>query len=133
MMDVKPCRKCGSTKTGSVPRGLLFKLARIFGYRLRLCGGCRRLRLIPLEPEGGPETIRQPESKPPTPAPAPAPVKNIIGCPYCRSTEWRRSRRRWYDRLMKRPKMARCRTCRRRFPQPFIPLAPEGSVTQKSA
>ena len=39
-------------------------------------------------------------------------------CPYCGGTHYRRSRRRWWERLMKRPRMARCRRCIRRFPYP---------------
>jgi len=39
-------------------------------------------------------------------------------CPKCGSTVYRRSRRRWYERLVKRPKMARCLKCDNRFPYP---------------
>ena len=39
-------------------------------------------------------------------------------CPKCRGSVYRRSRRRWYERLMKRPKMARCMKCDYRFPYP---------------
>ncbi len=39
-------------------------------------------------------------------------------CPKCGSTIYRRSRRRWYERLVKRPKMARCLKCDHRFPYP---------------
>src|SRR6266699_338048 len=99
MTEIKPCRKCAATKTGSVRRGLLSKVVRTFGYRLRACGGCHRLRLVRRQPEGEPETIRQPVSK----LPFPPRAKNTVGCPYCGSTDFRRSHRRWYDRLMKRP------------------------------
>jgi len=129
MTEIKPCRKCGATKTGSVRRGLLSKVVRTFGYRLRACGGCHRLRLVRRQPEGEPETIRQPVSK----LPFPPRAKNTVGCPYCGSTDFRRSHRRWYDRLMKRPKMARCQKCRRRFPRPYIPSAPLDWVARKSA
>ena len=40
-------------------------------------------------------------------------------CPRCRSTVYRRSRRRWYERLIKRQKMARCSKCHHRFPYPY--------------
>ena len=43
-------------------------------------------------------------------------------CPKCRSTHYRTSRRRWYERLMKRPKMARCSNCHHRFPYPIKPV-----------
>ena len=39
-------------------------------------------------------------------------------CPECGSTIYHRSRRRWYERLLKRPKMARCMKCDHRFPYP---------------
>jgi len=39
-------------------------------------------------------------------------------CPKCGSTIYRRSRRRWYERLAKRPRMARCLKCDHRFPYP---------------
>jgi hypothetical protein len=39
-------------------------------------------------------------------------------CPRCRSTVYRRSHRRWYERLIKRHRMARCMKCNYRFPYP---------------
>lgn len=42
-------------------------------------------------------------------------------CPKCTSTSYRASRRRWYERLMKRPRMARCSNCLHRFPYPQRP------------
>jgi RNA polymerase-binding transcription factor DksA len=39
-------------------------------------------------------------------------------CPKCGSTIFRRSHRRWYERLLRRPRMARCMKCDRRFPYP---------------
>ena len=39
-------------------------------------------------------------------------------CPKCGSTVYRRSRRRWYERLVRRPRMARCLKCDHRFPYP---------------
>jgi hypothetical protein len=39
-------------------------------------------------------------------------------CPRCGSTVFRRSHRRWYERLVNRPKMARCMKCDHRFPYP---------------
>jgi hypothetical protein len=39
-------------------------------------------------------------------------------CPKCGSTLYRRSRRRWYERLVRRPKMARCLKCDHRFHYP---------------
>ncbi len=39
-------------------------------------------------------------------------------CPKCGSHNFRRSRRRWYERLLRRGRMARCSKCRHRFPYP---------------
>jgi hypothetical protein len=39
-------------------------------------------------------------------------------CPKCGSTIYRRSRRRWWERLIRRPRMARCLKCDHRFPYP---------------
>jgi len=43
-------------------------------------------------------------------------VEDGYCCPKCGSTLFRRSRRRWYERLIRRPKMARCLKCDHRFP-----------------
>ena len=40
-------------------------------------------------------------------------------CPFCGSTAYRRSRRTTAERLLLRPKMARCSHCRKRFPFPL--------------
>jgi len=39
-------------------------------------------------------------------------------CPVCGSTSYRRSGRSLLERILLRPKMARCRNCRKRFPYP---------------
>ena len=39
-------------------------------------------------------------------------------CPRCGSTIYRRSRRRWWEKLIGRPRMARCLKCNHRFPYP---------------
>jgi hypothetical protein len=39
-------------------------------------------------------------------------------CPKCGSSNYHRSRRRWYERLVKRRRMARCMQCNHRFPYP---------------
>ena len=49
---------------------------------------------------------------------APAEVEDYRLCPKCGSTLYRRSRRRWYERLVRRPKMARCLKCDHRFHYP---------------
>lgn len=45
-------------------------------------------------------------------------VEDYQLCPKCGSTLYHRSRRRWYERLLKRPRMARCLKCDHRFPYP---------------
>lgn len=44
-------------------------------------------------------------------------VENRV-CPNCGSSRYRRSRRRWYEKVLKRPRMARCKKCDHRFPYP---------------
>jgi hypothetical protein len=39
-------------------------------------------------------------------------------CPFCGSTAYQRSRRSTLEHLLLRPKMARCKNCRKRFPYP---------------
>jgi hypothetical protein len=45
-------------------------------------------------------------------------VEDYHLCTKCGSTLYHRSRRRWFERLLKRPKMARCMKCNHRFPYP---------------
>jgi hypothetical protein len=137
-----PCSRCGATKTESVRHGLMYKLARRFGYRLRKCGRCRRLRLIPLDNYSAhrsdttshePDTssgVTESADKPLKPEldraaagaekvrPEVQSVKNSRRCPRCGATEFRRSRRNLLEHILFRPKMARCRNCRFRFPHP---------------
>jgi uncharacterized Zn finger protein len=44
--------------------------------------------------------------------------RGLRRCPACGSTSYRRSRRTTLERILLRPKMARCRKCRKRFPYP---------------
>ena len=73
-----PCPRCGATKTGHVKRGLARWLLEQFGFRLRICGGCRRYRIFRFTraaKDGGsnhdsshavPDTVNHEERKPPT-------------------------------------------------------------------
>jgi hypothetical protein len=45
-------------------------------------------------------------------------IRGLSRCPVCGSTSYRRSRRTTLEHLLLRPKMARCRQCRKRFPFP---------------
>lgn len=69
-----------------------------------------------------PEEPSGPEAKPSVAtvgvAEAAEDVEDYRLCPKCGSTLFRRSRRRWYERLVKRSKMARCMKCDHRFPYP---------------
>ncbi len=110
----KPCRKCGAEKTESVHHGLVYALVKLFGYRLRICSRCHRWRLLPRHGEGshsasGVQTGSQ--------------TKLEGACPRCGNKDYRRSRRRWWERMIFRGPMVRCRACRKRFPKPkFIDL-----------
>jgi len=146
----RPCRKCGATKTEPVSQSmsLRYELARLFGYELRQCARCRRLRLLP--PRGG-RRHRDPaavdavvtttggvaDDRATRDAFKPVPDSVAGGktsqgepnfdeshgaasCPRCGSRKYRRSRRRWLDRVMRRRAMARCRVCHFRFPLPHL-------------
>jgi len=73
-------------------------------------------------PASSSEELRGNEASPRTISIGVADVTNEVEgyrlCPKCGSTLYRRSRRRWWERLIKRPRMARCRKCDHRFPYP---------------
>lgn len=121
-----PCRKCGATKTEAVGHGLLYNLARKFGYRLRKCSRCQRRRLLPPHaskdsPPRSNSQLRDSEALEfaAEDANEKEPERSDV-CPRCGQKDYRRSRRRWWERLTRRPPMVRCRACRRRFPEPRI-------------
>ena len=106
-----PCKKCGAEKTEDVRHGLLYSLAKAFGYRLRMCSRCHRLRLV--------SRHLKPSVEKPTPAPDSTSQPPVMGaCPKCGKTDFRRSRRHFWERLIVRGPMVRCRACRARFPLP---------------
>jgi len=87
----------------------MYSLALAFGYHLRMCSRCHRLRLLLRHGERShrrEERKRRPESELPG------------VCPQCGKKDYRRSRRRWWERLIQRGPMVRCRACRTRFPMP---------------
>ena len=45
-------------------------------------------------------------------------TEDYSSCPFCGNMRYRRSRRRWFERMLKRPRMARCLKCTKRFPYP---------------
>ncbi len=143
-----PCRKCGATKTEPVSEviSLRYELARLFGYELRQCARCRCLRL--LKRRAAPRQHRPPLNDAPVTGtaggteegatrdtfnpvldnaaggetsqgePNPDEPHGVASCPRCGSRRYRRSRRRWLERVMRRPAMARCKACHFRFPLP---------------
>ena len=106
---VTPCKKCGAEKTEDVHHGILYELAKVFGYRLRMCSRCHRLRVVPRHP-------RHTDEKPTTGSATPPPSYGT--CPKCGKTDYRRSRRLLWEHLIFRGPMVRCRACRTRYPQP---------------
>jgi len=104
-----PCKKCGAEKTESVHHGVLYALAKVFGYRLRMCSRCHRLRFIP-------RRSSRPRGNDTASVAAPRPVRGA--CPNCGKVDYRRSRRLWWEHLILRGPMVRCRACRARFPLP---------------
>jgi len=144
-----PCQKCGATKTESVSERspLVNNLARVFGYELRQCSRCRRLRLLkrraghrqhhrpPNDTQvagpgsGANERAAQEVSGPAARGSAgpatehrsvdSAEPEGLARCPRCGGNQYRRSHRRKLERLLHRPPMARCKACRFRFPLPW--------------
>jgi len=138
----------GATKTESVSERspLVNNLARVFGYELRQCSRCRRLRLLkrhaghrqhhrpPNDTQvagpgsGANERAAQEVSEPAARASAgpgtehrsvdSAEPEGLARCPRCGGNQYRRSHRRKLERLLHRPPMARCKACRFRFPLP---------------
>jgi hypothetical protein len=113
-----PCKKCGAEKTESIGHGLLYALAKAFGYRLRICSRCHRYRLLPRydeKPHRSDEKPHHHHREEPKRSDAP---KVEGACPECGKSDFRRSRRRWWERLIMRGPMVRCRACHTRFPMP---------------
>lgn len=140
----KPCPRCGATRTDSVRHGVLYWGAWALGYRLRECSRCRFPRLFGRHNQDKPESeaaftaedtspkvgtaeqkmqepvMAEQQPRPDAPAePKPTPVvRDPYCCPHCGSTFYRRSRRTLLERILMRPRMARCKTCAFRFPYP---------------
>jgi ribosomal protein S27AE len=140
----KPCPRCGAIRTDSVRHGVLYWGAWALGYRLRQCSRCRFPRLFRRHNHNRPESetaftaentspnvgtaerkMQEPvmdEQEPKRDAPTDPkqiPVtRDRYCCPRCGSTFYRRSRRSLMERILMRPRMARCKTCAFRFPYP---------------
>jgi hypothetical protein len=121
-----PCGKCGATKTEPIRPGLRHKLARQFGYELRKCARCRKLRFLS---RGRKRTLNgqaAPESGVATEAASQGPAvfydpDGFNGCPRCGDMRFHRSHRGWFERrLLRHPPMVRCSDCGYRFPAPQV-------------
>jgi transcription elongation factor Elf1 len=118
--EVPKCPSCGSSKYHRTERTALERaMQRPPMARCEKCG--KRFPYVkhPDEPEGSttagkkiqPNAGEQKE-------PASSSSQESGRCPYCGSANFRRSRRTAAERLLFRPKMARCGHCRKRFPFP---------------
>ena len=152
-----PCPKCGETKTDPVRHGLMYKLVWAFGYRLHECARCRRPRFIPRHDGKFPHSSqlgKGPESVLPfaegrgalrtsEESPEPKGTKQVAAadssdrglrcCPVCGSTEYHRIHRTTLERILSRPKVARCEKCGSRFPYPGHRHRSSGSVKLREA
>jgi len=136
---ISPCPKCGATKTDPVPHDFKYNLARAFGYRLQRCSRCRAARFIRLHREkslgeslvleeaGSSGWLAEEGESPGTAKARPDPGKDqltaagssdrdVPHCPDCGSTSYHRTRRTTKERMLRRPPMARCERCGKRFP-----------------
>ncbi len=147
-----PCPKCGETKTDPVRHGLMYKLVWAFGYRLQECARCRAPRFIPRHDGKSPHSSqwgKRPVSALPfaekrgalrtaEESPEPKGTKQVTAadssgrglrcCPACGSTEYHRIHRTTLERILSRPKVARCEKCGLRFPYPGHRDRSSGSV-----
>ena len=122
----------------------MYKLVWAFGYRLHECARCRRPRFIPRHDGKSPDSSqlgKEPVGAPPFAEergalrtaeenPEPKVTKQVTAadsserglrrCPACGSTEYHRTKRTTLERILLRPRMARCEKCGLRFPIPGI-------------
>jgi len=137
-----PCPRCGDAKIDPVRHGLMYKLVWAFGYRLHECARCRAPRLIPRhngKPPYSSQLGKGPVSAPPFAeergalrtaeenlepkvtkqvTAADSSERGLRRCPACGSTAYHRTHRTTLERILSRPRMARCERCGVRFPYP---------------
>jgi uncharacterized protein with PIN domain len=130
----------------------MYKLVRAFGYRLHECARCRAPRFIPRHNGEFPHSSQRgkaPVSVPPLAeesgalrtaeeSPEPKGSKQVTAadssdrglrcCPACGSAEYHRIHRTTLERILSRPKVARCEKCGLRFPYPGHRHRSSGSV-----
>ena len=118
--EVPKCPSCGSTKYHRTERTALERaLQRPPMARCERCGKRFPYAKHPDEPKGSAAAGRktQPNADDETGSSGSA-DQEPGRCPYCGSSNYRRSRRTAAERLLFRPRMARCGHCRKRFPYP---------------
>jgi hypothetical protein len=151
-----PCPRCGETKTDPVRHGAMYKLVWAFGYRLHRCSRCRRPRFIPRHHGKSPGSSQlgkepanaagfaeerralgtaeaRPEPKKDQVTAADSSDRGLRRCPACGSTEYHRTHRTKLERLLLRPRRARCEKCRMRFPYPRHHDEPSDAVKSGEA
>jgi hypothetical protein len=151
-----PCPRCSGTKTDPVYHGVMYRLAYVFGYRLQQCSRCRALRFIPRhhgksrdssqlgkEPANAPGVAEErralataearPEPKKDEVPAADSSDRELRCCPACGSAEYHRTKRTTMERMLRRPRMARCESCGTRFPYPRRHDRPPDSVKSGEA
>ena len=133
-----PCPRCGATRTDSVPHGPMYKLAWAVGYRLCRCSRCRLPRFVRKRQDESPNSLQLREEAAAgrhsaeetreiaEETFAPKVTKQVASadssnrgsgcCPVCGGTQCHRSQRTPLERILLRPRMARCENCGSRFP-----------------
>ena len=118
--DVPKCPSCGSAKYHRTERTALERaLQRPPMARCERCGKRFPYVTHPDEPSASITAGKKAQPNVGEQADGAGSSNQESGrCPYCGSTNYRRSRRTAAERLLFRPKMARCSHCRKRFPFP---------------
>lgn len=118
--DVPKCPACGSSKYHRTERTALERaLKRPSMARCEKCG--KRFPYVrhPDDPSASTPAGKKAQPNGGEQADGAGSSNEETGsCPHCGSTHYRRSRRSAAERLLLRPKMARCSHCRKRFPFP---------------
>ncbi len=118
--DVPKCPACGSAKYHRTERTALEKaLQRPPMARCERCG--KRFPYVTHPDELSASITADKKAQPNAGEQADgagSPNQEPGRCPFCGSNNYRRSRRSTAERLLFRPKMARCSHCRKRFPFP---------------
>ena len=98
---------------------VLYRLTQVFSYKSGVARAYRRWFLVKRPAESSGLVNDEPRENLQRSG-QPNKARRVIqkGCPYCGSRHHRRSRRRFMERLLHRPPMARCVACSHRFSLP---------------